>query len=154
MDFSAEQIDAIERGVRYLDNFEFNRQEVFRLFGPAGTGKTTLAKEIAKRTNRRVGFMAYTGKAALVLASKGCDDAATIHKTIFIPRGSATKQYQEELSSYDAMQDGPEKHELGRKLENQKQALNAPIFVAKDISEFPRWWTSSSAKAFSTTVSR
>ena len=137
VDFTAEQTDAIERGVRYFDNFEFNRQEVFRLFGAAGTGKTTLAKEIAKRTNRRVSFMAYTGKAAMVLTVKGAN-ATTIHKGIFIPRGSATAAYQEELSRYDEMQDGPEKHELGRKLDSQKKALNQPVFVPKDITEFPR----------------
>ena len=137
VDFTPEQSDAIERGVRYFDNFEFNRQEVFRLFGAAGTGKTTLAKEIAKRTGRRVMFMAFTGKAAMVLTVKGAP-ASTIHKGIFIPRGSATAAYQEELSRYDEMQDGPEKHELGRKLDGQKKALNQPVFVPKDISEFPR----------------
>ena len=137
VDFTSEQRSAIDRGTAYLDNFEFNRQEVFRLFGPAGTGKTTLAKEITRRTNRKVMFMAYTGKAAMVLTTKGAP-ATTIHKGLFVPRGSATAAYQEELSSYEAMSDGPEKNELGRKLENQKQALNAPVFVPKDISEFPR----------------
>lgn len=57
--------------------------QVFRLFGYAGTGKTTLAKEIAGQVKGKVLFAAYTGKAALVLQSKGCTDASTIHSLIY-----------------------------------------------------------------------
>jgi ATP-dependent exoDNAse (exonuclease V) alpha subunit len=136
--FTPEQVNAIEQGVNYLDNFEFNRKEVFRIFGYAGTGKTTLAQEIAKRSKLRIQFMAYTGKAALVLASKGCVNAATIHKTIFVPRGTAVKEYKDQLDTWEAMEAGPEKDTLGRKLETSKQSLNSPIFIPKDLSEFPR----------------
>ena len=138
MDFTPAQADAITKGVNYFDNHEFNRKEVFRIFGYAGSGKTTLAQEIAKLTKLRVSFMAFAGKAAMVLASKGCLGATTIHKTIFEPRGTAVKAYQEELSRFEAMTDGPEKNELGRHLETQKKALNSPVFVPKDLREFPR----------------
>lgn len=56
---------------------------VFRLFGYAGTGKTTLAKHLA--TDRNVAFAAYTGKAALVMRKNGCRDASTIHSLIYQP---------------------------------------------------------------------
>jgi exodeoxyribonuclease-5 len=56
--------------------------QIFRLFGYAGTGKTTLAKTIAADLPR-VEFAAFTGKAAAVLRSKGCDDAQTIHQLIY-----------------------------------------------------------------------
>lgn len=56
---------------------------VFRLFGYAGTGKTTLARHIAQEASRKVVFGAFTGKAALVLRSKGCKDASTIHSLIY-----------------------------------------------------------------------
>jgi exodeoxyribonuclease V len=61
---------------------------VFRLFGYAGTGKTTLARHIAEGVDGEVAFGAYTGKAALVLRSKGCDDASTIHSMIYRSRES------------------------------------------------------------------
>lgn len=57
--------------------------QVFRLFGYAGTGKTTLAKEIAAGVNGKVLFGAFTGKAAQVLRQKGCRDASTIHSMIY-----------------------------------------------------------------------
>src|SRR5215210_4402784 len=61
---------------------------VFRLFGYAGTGKTTLAKHIAEGVDGEVAFGAYTGKAALVLRTKGCPDASTIHSMIYRSRES------------------------------------------------------------------
>ena len=63
-------------------------QQVFRLFGFAGTGKTTLARHIADENNGEVVFGAFTGKAALVLRSKGCRDASTIHSLIYRARES------------------------------------------------------------------
>src|ERR671920_2051191 len=59
---------------------------VFRLFGFAGTGKTTLARHIAEAVDGDVVFGAYTGKAALVLRSRGCTDASTIHSLIYRSR--------------------------------------------------------------------
>jgi exodeoxyribonuclease-5 len=61
---------------------------VFRLFGYAGTGKTTLARHIAEGVDGDVAFGAYTGKAALVLRNKGCKDASTIHSMIYRSRES------------------------------------------------------------------
>src|SRR5215210_9157695 len=63
-------------------------QPVFRLFGYAGTGKTTLARHIAEGVDGEVAFGAYTGKAALVLRTKGCPDASTIHSMIYRSRES------------------------------------------------------------------
>ena len=58
-------------------------KQVFRLFGYAGTGKTTIARSIADGISGRVIFGAFTGKAALVLRSKGCTNANTIHSMIY-----------------------------------------------------------------------
>jgi ATP-dependent exoDNAse (exonuclease V) alpha subunit len=76
---------------RALDTFFewWNHREdddlVFRLFGYAGTGKTTLAQHIrANMPNpARVRFCAFTGKAAHVLRCKGCFGATTIHRLIY-----------------------------------------------------------------------
>lgn len=65
-----------------VDWMEQRDRNVFRLFGYAGTGKTTIAKQIARTVSERwgrVSFGAYTGKAASVLRSKGCSPAQTIH---------------------------------------------------------------------------
>jgi exodeoxyribonuclease-5 len=60
-----------------------NRKPVFRLFGYAGTGKTTLAKELAASVRGTVLYATFTGKAALQLRKKGCDEASTIHSLIY-----------------------------------------------------------------------
>lgn len=69
-----------------------NSPNTFRLFGYAGTGKTTIAKAIAAAVNemcKRSGtaFAAFTGKAASVLRNKGCSPASTIHGLIYRPIG-------------------------------------------------------------------
>ena len=62
-----------------------NAPQIMRVFGYAGTGKTTLAQEIASSVKGHVLFMAFTGKAALVLRQKGCTGASTIHSAIYKP---------------------------------------------------------------------
>jgi exodeoxyribonuclease V len=47
-------------------------QQVFRLFGYAGTGKTTLAKHITAGVDGHAVFVAPTGKAAAVMRDSGC----------------------------------------------------------------------------------
>lgn len=69
-----------------------NGKQVFRLFGYAGTGKTTLAlfvEEVTRELSKLVQpvvYATYTGKASLVLRQKGCDGASTIHSLIYKPR--------------------------------------------------------------------
>lgn len=58
-------------------------QQVCRVFGYAGTGKTTLAKHFADDIDGSVLYGAYTGKAAYVLRSMGCSNATTIHSLIY-----------------------------------------------------------------------
>jgi nucleoside-triphosphatase THEP1 len=65
------------------------------LFGPSGVGKTTLARHIAEDVSGNVLFAAYTGKAALVLRSKGCTDARTIHSLIY----SVIESTEEEVAA-------------------------------------------------------
>lgn len=58
--------------------------QVFRMFGPAGTGKTTIARIIPKVLGvKRYGFGAFSGKAAQVLRTKGCEPAGTLHSMIY-----------------------------------------------------------------------
>ena len=84
MDFSPAQDRALDQVARWLA--DPGQPQVFRLFGYAGTGKTTLARHLAEHVDGEVAFGAYTGKAALVMRSKGCHDARTIHSMIYRPK--------------------------------------------------------------------
>lgn len=64
--------------------FRAGDSRLFYLAGYAGTGKTTLAKEIAAGCGN-VLFGAFTGKAASVLRSKGCHGANTLHSLMYRP---------------------------------------------------------------------
>lgn len=66
--------------------------QVFRLFGVAGAGKTTLAKTMAADAKGKVQYASFTGKAALVLRKKGCAGASTIHSMIYIPEGTDAEE--------------------------------------------------------------
>lgn len=55
----------------------------FYLAGYAGTGKSTLARHLAEGVDGAVCYGAFTGKAALVMRSKGCEGASTIHSMIY-----------------------------------------------------------------------
>ena len=59
-----------------------NGPQVFRLFGWAGTGKSTLAVHLAQDV-KTVRYAAFTGKAALVMRKRGCKGAQTIHSLIY-----------------------------------------------------------------------
>ena len=81
MEWSPQQNKALQSVQAWLKDKK--GPQVFRLFGFAGTGKTTLAKEIAEMVKGHVLYMCFTGKAALVLRRKGCTGASTIHSAIY-----------------------------------------------------------------------
>jgi exodeoxyribonuclease-5 len=60
-----------------------DRKQIFRVFGYAGVGKTSLAKYFAESINNNVAYAAYTGKAALMMRNNGCYGASTIHSLIY-----------------------------------------------------------------------
>jgi exodeoxyribonuclease-5 len=116
--------------------------QVFRLFGFAGTGKTMLARHIAANADGKVLFAAFTGKAALVMRSKGCERASTIHSLIYKPRDSG-----DELPSFDLWDDAPASKaalividecsmvdaDLGRDL----MSFGVPLLVLGDPAQLP-----------------
>jgi ATP-dependent exoDNAse (exonuclease V) alpha subunit len=83
---SDEQAAAVAKVKAWFEDDLFGR-EPFRLFGPAGTGKTTLVKHLEQALGAdNIVYGAYTGKAAHVLRSKGIP-AVTIHSAIYTPSG-------------------------------------------------------------------
>ncbi|WP_186391790.1 MULTISPECIES: ATP-dependent RecD-like DNA helicase [unclassified Pannonibacter] len=91
--WSPQQEKALSDAARWLKRGD---KQVFRLFGFAGTGKTTLARHLAEGIDGDVCFGAFTGKAAHVLRQKGCTDAGTIHSLIYRPRAAKEEEIVEE----------------------------------------------------------
>lgn len=89
MEFSPQQDDALKAVADWLKR---NDSQVFRLFGYAGTGKTTLARHFAEGVDGSVQFAAFTGKAAQVMRAKGASNAKTIHSLIYRPRGEEERE--------------------------------------------------------------
>jgi exodeoxyribonuclease-5 len=137
--WSAQQDAALKAVSAWLKRGE---PQVFRLFGYAGSGKTTLARAIAEDSGDDILFGAYTGKAALVMRSKGCKDARTIHSLIYRARDSDSEEPIFELN-----EDGPAARarliiidecsmvdsELGRDL----LSFGKPVLVLGDPAQLP-----------------
>ena len=116
--------------------------QVFRLFGYAGTGKTTLARHLAEQADGEVKFAAFTGKAASVMRGKGCKGASTIHSLIYRARESG-----EEIPNFDLWDEAPASKaaliiidecsmvdaELGRDL----LSFGVPLLVLGDPAQLP-----------------
>tara|TARA_R110002126_G_scaffold288267_1_gene441812 strand:+ start:45836 stop:46963 length:1128 start_codon:yes stop_codon:yes gene_type:complete len=92
MEFSSQQDEALKAVSKWLKD---GQSPLFRLFGYAGTGKTTLARHFAEEVDGDVQFAAFTGKAAQVLRSKGASNAKTIHSLIYRPRGEEAVEDEE-----------------------------------------------------------
>src|SRR6478672_3148154 len=99
--FTPHQDAALTAAANWLKGAR-GRASIFRLFGYAGTGKTTLVKHIAEGVDGKVLFAAFTGKAACVMRSKGCHSASTIHSLIYRARESG-----EETPSFELWNDAP-----------------------------------------------
>lgn len=102
-------------------------QQVFRLFGYAGTGKTTLAKHLAAESGLRVGFAAYTGKAALVLRQRGCEGASTLHSKIYRTRELARLEYEDLKRQLINARLNQEPHHVVREIERELKALQLQL---------------------------
>lgn len=72
------QLEAIQKGQALLDS---GRPGVYKIAGLAGTGKTTIMREIVQGRNVKVA--AFMGKAAAVLRKKGVSNAQTLHRTMY-----------------------------------------------------------------------
>ena len=118
------------------------RSSIFRLFGYAGTGKTTLVKHIAEGVDGKVLFAAFTGKAACVMRSKGCYSASTIHSLIYKARESG-----EETPSFELWNDAPaskakliiidECSMVDTELARDLMSFGVPLLVLGDPAQLP-----------------
>ena len=139
MNWSSEQQSALDRVAQWLRAGE---PQVFRLFGYAGVGKTTLARHVAQGGRGETAFAAFTGKAALVMRSKGCAGATTIHGLIY-----RAAEADDGAPKFTLNHDGPASRaglividecsmvdaELGRDL----LSFGKPILVLGDPAQLP-----------------
>jgi exodeoxyribonuclease-5 len=75
-----------EKGLKIAVERYKNGEPYTTIVGYAGTGKTTLVKFIVDELKLRdsmVVYIAYTGKAALVLRNKGCTNTMTAHRLLY-----------------------------------------------------------------------
>jgi exodeoxyribonuclease-5 len=143
VDFAPQQQEAIDKVIAWYQDSD---QQVFRLFGYAGTGKTTLARHIVDELGVAAVFAAFTGKAAYVLRSKGCDNARTIHSLIYTPTEKVRKQLDDlkaqlrQLQAPDSLLAGTavvdaEIEVLERAIAVEEERLKTPDFILNEESE-------------------
>lgn len=148
-ELSPQQAEAHRKVTEWLDRHRQGDPRVpqtFRLFGYAGTGKTTLAKMLAGAQDRTM-FMAFTAKAAAVMASKGCCPASTIHQVIYKPQdrtGSKLKELKAEeaqvLKEIEGAT-GPDEairdqlREVRRKIRQEEENAGRPFFLLNPDSD-------------------
>ena len=140
MNWSPEQDNALLAVERWRKAGE---SQVFRLFGYAGAGKTTLARHIAENAGGDVAFAAFTGKAAHVMRQKGCVGANTIHSLIYRPAGGEGEDEPQFAIRHDAPAADADlividecsmvDEELGRDLLSFKK----PVLVLGDPAQLP-----------------
>jgi exodeoxyribonuclease-5 len=103
--------------------------QVFRLFGYAGTGKTTLANVIPGRLGvSEVFYAAYTGKAAYVLRQKGCP-ASTLHSLIYLPREKERSRLEDLRRRHARENDAAARRDLEEEIEEVEEELRTPGWV-------------------------
>jgi exodeoxyribonuclease-5 len=147
---SDHQIEALKT---IADWFNSGKGQIFRLFGCAGVGKTTLAKSVApelRLTDDRYMFAAYTGKAVHVLRGKGCLPASTLHSLLYLPAGNqAEKDLERAKARLEKLQPGTPEHkecrstikeleiaakQLGWKLNPESPLAELDLLICDEVS--------------------
>lgn len=145
MQWSGQQATAIQKVADWHRSYvpgDKSGQQVFRVFGYAGTGKTTLAREFASQISGTACFAAFTGKAALMMRRNGCEGASTIHGLIYEARQRADGSVEFALN-----QDSPaaaaalividECSMVDKDLGNDLLSFGRPILVLGDPAQLP-----------------
>lgn len=141
MSWSPQQEQAIRAVEAWLG--DPHGPQVFRLFGFAGSGKTTLAKHLAAGVKGPVHYACFTGKAALVLRKKGCEGASTIHSLIYkAEQDEATGEYKfklnpESSAAYASLIVVDEVSMVGEDLARDLLSYRCKVLVLGDPAQLP-----------------
>lgn len=128
MILTQQQGDAINAAVRWYKN-DTKSQPVFKIYGYAGVGKSTIVQFIVNELDCRACYGALTGKAARVLRLKGGLPAQTIHRLIYrylAPPGALLEQLENSIARLKAL--GDEDNEIPE-LRRQLKELQQPAFT-------------------------
>lgn len=133
IELTAQQSEAAAKIRTWFDD---GGEQVFRLFGYAGTGKTTLARHLVDQLGvRDVLYAAFTGKAAYMLRRKGCVDARTIHSLIYLPAEKARQKLHDLIKQRDE-ETNPAKHDiLTRQIKAEERKLDSPDWILRDVDD-------------------
>lgn len=130
--WSPQQAAALDACGRWLA--DPTAPQVFRLFGYAGTGKTTLARHLAVDVRFPL-FAAYTGKAASVLRDKGCPNAMTLHSLLYNVKDRSKEKLRELEAELTAMApDHPDRREKEFFLQQERDKCKRPWFYVNEDS--------------------
>lgn len=141
MDWSPQQTDAIGKAQSWLNSS--SSDQIFRLFGYAGTGKTTLLRHLVEGVKGSILYGAYTGKAAHVMRKNGIP-ASTIHQMIYNvepPNAAEFSRLKQELKSVSDPEETAKLRELIRELSQpsfnvnmDSAAAGARLIVLDEVS--------------------
>ena len=111
--------------------------QVFRLFGYAGTGKTTLAQYVVDALGIKATtlYAAFSGKAAHVLRGKGCDGASTIHSLIYSPVATSRARLDELRVLFAQADDEMLVEALRAAIAVEERKLDRPRFELQKTSD-------------------
>jgi len=143
MEFSPQQDRALQAISEWHKAAREGRgPQLFRLFGYAGTGKTTLAKHIAEDVDGDVLFAAFTGKAAAVMRDKGCGEAQTLHSLIYRARETKTEEPTFVINRSSDVKKASlviidECSMVDQELGNDLMSFGVPVLVLGDPAQLP-----------------
>lgn len=119
--------------VKAVQSFLASDRQVFRLFGYAGTGKTTIAKELVKNFGGTVRFAAFTGKAAHVLTSKGVP-AVTLHSLLYKPKSASRQRLLALNTLLKQTTDEKKREQLKIQIREEEDNVSRPLFALNEES--------------------
>lgn len=132
MNWSGQQARALDEVGAWLK--DPNAEQVYRLFGYAGTGKTTLARHLAMSCRAPM-FAAFTGKAALVLREMGCPNATTLHSLLYNVRERDKAKLLELERQYAAIgPNHPDSKEIAAEVALERDKIRRPWFYVNEES--------------------
>lgn len=141
------QKDALKEVDKWYNDYRTssgrNKKQIYKLFGYAGTGKSTLAKHFGENIDGEICFAAFTGKASLVMRKAGCVGARTIHSLIYIAIvNEKTGEVSFRLNRESALADAKlliidECSMVNEQIAKDLLSFGTPILVLGDPAQLP-----------------